>query len=201
MSDKNTYEEQELLTLIAGGDEQAFYRLFTSYTPLLRPFARHITHSETDAEEILQESFIRIWLYRDKIMEVENLRSWIFTVAAHECMSYMRRKITYQQKMGQLEDRAASERENTPLEMVQLSEVIRIIQHTVAKMPPQRKLIYRLSRDESMKPADIARLLSLSVSTVKNVLSRALKEIREELLAAGLGAGLLVYYFFNNFFK
>jgi RNA polymerase sigma-70 factor (ECF subfamily) len=187
------YEDQELLPLIAGGDEQAFYQLFTRYTPLLRPFARSITHSETDAEEVLQESFIRIWLYRDKIMEVAHLKSWIFTVTAHECMNFMRKKLTYEQKLGQLATTAPTATEVTPLDFVQLSELSRLIQETISRMPPQRKLIYRLSREEGMKPAAIAKQLSLSVGTVKNVLSHATQEVREQVISTGVPAGLLLY--------
>jgi RNA polymerase sigma-70 factor (ECF subfamily) len=58
-------------------------------------------------------------------------------------------------------------------------------------MPPQRQRIYRMSREQGLKPADIAEALSLSVNTVKNVLVTALKEIRNHLAAAGHVISLL----------
>ena len=91
-------DDKLLLVSIAEGDEQAFLVLFERYAPLIRPFARHITQSEKDAEDIIQETFIRVWLYRDKLAEIHNVKSWIYTVAARECMRYMRQKLTYEKK-------------------------------------------------------------------------------------------------------
>lgn len=195
LSANQKYADPELLSRIAEGDEAAFFTLFSEYAPLIRPFARNVTHSADDAEEILQETFIRIWLHRDKITEIENLRSWIFTVAARESMRYMREKLTYERKVGESIQQIPAQTSITPLHYAQLAEVQRVIRETVAAMPAQRKLIYQLSREEGLKPSAIAEKLSLSVGTVKNVLSHALKDIREVLTTSGIPLSLLVYHF------
>jgi RNA polymerase sigma-70 factor (ECF subfamily) len=184
--------EENLYLKIAEGDEQAFLVLFKTFSPLIRPFARNITHSEADAEDVIQETFIRVWLYRDKLSEIQNLKSWIFTVAAHECMRYMRQKLTYERKTGELVHQQPVPADASPLDFVQLNEINRLVKEAVNAMPPQRKLIYRMSRDQGLKPAAIAAQLSLSVGTVKNVLSFALKEIREHLVHSGITLGVLL---------
>lgn len=192
-------EDKELLVSIAGGDEQAFLMLFKRYAPLIQPFARHITHCEKGAEDILQETFIRVWLYRDKLTEIHNLKSWIFTVAAHECMRYMRQKLTYEKKVSELEIHSFLPENVSPLDFVQLNEINRAVREVVNTMPPQRKLIFQMSRDQGLKPATIAAQLELSVGTVKNVLSLSLKEIREHLIRSGIPLSVLLfhlYYFF-----
>ena len=75
--------EQAQKRCIAEGDESAFTDLFNHYYPALRPFIWKFTGSQTDSEEILQETFIRIWLNRDKLPEIDNMRNWIFTIAAN----------------------------------------------------------------------------------------------------------------------
>jgi RNA polymerase sigma-70 factor (ECF subfamily) len=171
---------------IAEGDEQAFMVLFKTFSPMIRPFARNLTQSESDAEDIIQEVFVRVWLYRDRFSEIQNLKSWIFTVTANECMRYMRQKLTYQRKTGELLTRPENPENITPLDYAQLNQITRLVTAAVDAMPSQRKKIYSLSRDHGMKPAAIATALSLSVGTVKNVLSRALKDVRDHLAASGI---------------
>ena len=73
----------------------------------------------------------------------------------------------------------------TPFDHLQVDEIFRIVHEAVQNMPPQRKRIFEMSRNEGLKPAAIAARLSLSVSTVKNVLSASLKEIRGCLRSSG----------------
>jgi RNA polymerase sigma-70 factor (family 1) len=193
------YNEPALVGDIADGDEQAFLQLFRHYAPLIRPFARRITYSEVDVDEIIQETFIRIWLYRDKLEGIQDLRNWIFTVAAHESMRYMRKKLTYEKKLDKSRQEQPPAVEPTPEHYTQMGDVSRIIRQAVDDMPPQRRLIYELSREQGLKPAAIAQHLSLSVGTVKNVLCQSLKEIRERLLKAGIPLGMLVYQCYHLF--
>ncbi|ANE53194.1 RNA polymerase sigma factor [Flavisolibacter tropicus] len=192
-------DDKKLLESIAEGDEQAFLMLFKRFAPLIRPFARHITHCEKGAEDILQETFMRVWLYRDKLPEIHNLKSWIFTVAAHECMRYMRQKLTYEKKVKESETHSLKSENTSPLDFVQLNEINGVVKKVVNAMPPQRKLIFQMSRDQGLKPSAIANHLELSVGTVKNVLSLALKEIREHLVRSGIPLSILLYHFYYFF--
>ena len=174
-------------------DEEAFLSLFKCYAPLIRPFARKITQSDADAEDIIQETFIRIWLYRDKLPDIQHLRKWIYTVAARECMRYMRQRLSHEKKTKAFENRQELPENTCPFRFVQYNEIHKIVNRVVDAMPSQRKRIYQLSRDQGLKPAAIAAELSLSVGTVKNVLSRALNDIRYELIKAGISISLLFF--------
>ena len=191
------YNERELLQDISEGDEKAFAGLFNHYYPLIRPFVWKFTQSARDTEEILQETFIKIWLHRTKITEINNIRAWVFTIASRECLYTLRKNLHYRQKMAILQrDSLAEVPEETPADLAHVAEISRIVQKAVNQMPVQRKRIYQMSRDEGMKPGEIAEALSLSVSTVKNVLTTSLKYIRDRLAAAGhffLLVGLLLF--------
>ena len=188
--------EAEMLTQIAAGNEQAFFVLFKAYSPLIRPFARKIALSEMSAEDILQETFVRVWLSRDKLPEIKNLKGWMFTVAANECMRYMRNKLTYERKTEELQQIQVQPENPSPLDFVQLNEITRIVQGVVNEMPSQRRVIYQMSRNQGLKPAVIADHLCLSVGTVKNVLSKAVKDIRESLLQSGITLAVLLSYLY-----
>jgi RNA polymerase sigma-70 factor (family 1) len=171
---------------ISDGDEKAFAILFNHYYPLIRPFVWKFTQSARETEEILQEIFIKIWLHRYKITEIEHLRAWIFKIASRECLYTLRKNLHYRQKMAALQQIGSiNTPDDTPAELTHAAEISRIVQRAVDQMPVQRKRIYQMSRDEGMKPGEIAEALSLSVSTVKNVLTTSLKYIKDRLAAAG----------------
>lgn len=160
----------------------------------MRPFVRSITRSEADAEEVIQETFVRVWLARDGITEVQDLAKWLFTIASRESIRYMKRKLSQERKLAESARSAGLVSTASPLEYSLVAELRRIVGEAIRDMPPQRRLIYQLSREEGLKPSAIAARLSLSTGTVKNVLSRALKEIREKLEAAGIPLTLFIVH-------
>lgn len=192
--------EKELLLSIAEGDEQSFSELFKAYTPILRAYIWKMTRSELDTEEVVQETFIRIWLYRDKLPAVENPAAWIYSVAARVCYNYLRSTLNHQKKVNQLAligDYRHSDL-NTPLEQTQMEAFQKDVQRAIQQLPEQRKRVYRLSREEGLKPAAISELLTVPVGTVKNQLSAALKEIREFLVAEGHQLSTVLYFLLLN---
>lgn len=172
-----TNTDQELFLQISEGDEQAFVILFNRYVPQLQAYASKLTKSEPIAEELIQEIFLRIWLKRDTLTEVDNPRGWLFRVAANECYSYLRREIVKEKALKTISANL-SEGVDSINEHLQLKELKTLIHEAVDQMPPQRKLIYQMSRDRHMKISEIADELKLSVHTVKNVLVTAIKSIR-----------------------
>jgi RNA polymerase sigma-70 factor (ECF subfamily) len=192
--------EKELLARIAEGDGDAFYDFYQEYAPRLRSYVLKSTRSEADTEEILQASFIRIWLSRDKMMEVENIAAWVYTITARICLQHFRKQKREKQKLAHLEQVAEPvPAVDTPFDLVRLDEIRTAIHTVVQRMPDTRRTIYRLSREKGKKPAEIALLLQMPVGTVKNQLSAAMKEIREFLVASGYEGFLLIFVFLTHF--
>lgn len=196
MSLSDLHNEQELLSRIADGDEEAFALLFNYYYPLLRSFVWKFTRSESDTEEVLQEIFMKVWLVRDTIPKIENLHGWIYKITSRQCLTLMRSVLHNRKKISALSEQPTSI-VPTPADMTGTADIARHVQEAINQLPPQRRQIYRLSREEGLTPAEIARQLSLSVQTVKNSLVSALKQIKKYLEAAGhiLPAWYLLVYF------
>ncbi|GEP96111.1 RNA polymerase sigma factor [Chitinophaga cymbidii] len=180
--------ERALFLQVAEGDEAAFRELFHIYTPLLRPLIYKLTKTEHVIEDILQEVFFSIWMSRAQLPAIENPRSWILKIAFHDCFGYLR-KAAVRNRQGP----AATEVfEDTKLEF---RETARLVQEAVAQLPPQARKVYLLSRQEGMKLTEIAEELQLSLQTVKNTLSRALKSIRGYLASRGVFLPLLLLWY------
>lgn len=171
MSNRALYDQQAIQLRVAEGDEDAFALLFNHYYPLLRPLVAGYALSNADMEEILQETFIRVWLYRDRLPGIENFHGWICRVASRECLTMLRKNLRNRKHL------AALEPDNTmpsTADKTHLSEISRLIREAVDQMPARRRRIYQMSRVEGMKPAEIAEALSISLNTVRNVLVKAL---------------------------
>lgn len=187
------YEDRQLFALIAEGDEEAFGTLFNNYIEVLKPFAFSITKNEIAAEEMVQETFIRIWLNRDKLPEIENPRSWIFTIASRESIGYLRKKVL-EEKVKKNVAKASGAAPDVVAQEIGLRELKALVHEAIERLSPQRKRIFKMSRNEGMKIAEIAEALQIAPSTVKNILVTSTKQIREYLNSKGhmLGALLIL---------
>jgi RNA polymerase sigma-70 factor (ECF subfamily) len=180
------HDEKNLLRQIAQGDETAFATLFYAYLANLQPYIMKLTHSAEDTEEVIQETFIRLWMNRDKLDEIQTPHAWIYTVAANECFKYLKKKTSQRNRLSDL-GKANSRQgmDSSTLNIIQVKEVNRLVMEAVSQLPLRRKRIYQMSRDEGMKIPEIAATLRLSPNTVKNTLVNALGFIRKYLAAQG----------------
>ncbi len=173
-------DERALFARMAAGDEAAFSTIFFHYTAQIRPFILHLTRSESAAEEIVQEVFLSLWLNRAKLLAVDNHRAYVLTVSNNRVYSWLRKQAQERRMHGEpgvdLPDTGSG-----PEEAFDLKASIAIIEEAVERLPPQKKLIWRLSRGEGLSHDEIARRLGLSKNTVKNHLVTAIRLIRERL--------------------
>jgi len=179
LSSDQTYTEKELLLRIAEGDEAAFAALFNLYSTPLASLALRMLHSETAKQEVLQEVFIKIWLNRDRLKDVQLPGPWLRKITVHECLQYLRKTSLYNAKLGNLNLEGASF--NQALSTISVKEIQLAVKHALRVMSPQRRTIYELSREKGMTTKEIAAHLGLSDGYVRNALSAALQAIRSFL--------------------
>ncbi|GGH16320.1 RNA polymerase sigma-70 factor [Pedobacter zeae] len=185
MAVSNMDKERALIDKIVEGDEQAFSVLFFKYLSVLQLFAAKFTKSDDAAEEIIQDAFLRVWLNRDKLAEVDNVKAYLYKYVSNECLSYLRKKLKEDRVVDAFTARQQDSHNNT-IETINLNEVTKIIAIAVEKLPDQRRNIYQLSRRDGKTIPEIAELLNISPNTVKNALVIALKSIRIHLDQHGI---------------
>lgn len=178
--------DKELFAQIALGDEIAFEKLFNAHMPVLSPIISQITKSATVAEDIIQETFLRVWINRDRLPEIENPKAWIYKIAYHLSFTYLKKKANndkHHQKLSVIySHKLNAESVDEGLAFKALSVHVK---NAVNMLPKQQKIAYRLSREQGLKIEEIAKEMSLSPQSVKNTLVRALKFIREQIKKAG----------------
>ena len=142
------------------------------------------------AEEMIQQTFLNIWLKRDKLREVEHPRAYIFKIAANECYMSLRKKILARNYLQQLPERMESDEH--PIAHFNLQEVKGLIGEAVTQLPQTQRQVFYLSREQHLSVKEIAEQLELSPQTVKNNLTSALKQIRLHLQQSGYPIPLII---------
>lgn len=179
------YLDKESLSRIAEGDEQAFTILVRSVGPSLEPAVFKWVQDEEAVKEVLQETFLRVWLHRDQLPQLEQPVHWIFRVASNECFTWLNKQALRRRKLREWQQQSSSGATGDPLHALDGKETERLILQAVEHLPEQKRLIYRMSREQGLKTSEIADQLQLSHGHVRNSLSSSLQFIREYLKAAG----------------
>ena len=167
--------------------DESFKCLFDNYKNRLYGYVLAITDSHYTAEEITQEIFIKLWLCRDILNQVENLDGYIFTIARNKTLNHLRKAAYDLRLLKELQERglSAGPGNNNVEERAMAGEYDQLLQDALALLSPQRRLVYVMSRQRGLNHAEIAHQLQLSRNTVKNHMVEALRFIRHYFVEHG----------------
>lgn len=161
-------------------DERAFRVLFDRYWSALYKKAQVRLACEEDAKDIIQEIFISIWNNRLNIVIENTLAPYIFTALKFSII----KKIERDYRKGKTHPLNPEEIENlylTSEEKLQFKELELLVNQEVEQLPERMKAVYILSKQKHLKNKEIAEILQISEQTVKNMLSTAVKKLRQKL--------------------
>ena len=174
-------DEKALCRQMAGGDEEAFRRLFHHYTKMLQPFVLRLTQSPHAMEEVLQEVFMKIWLHRERLAATENPKAYIIRIVSNESINYLREQARNGKLHAALGPQTTEEAPSADQSLL-FREMESRLNEAIERLPVACRNIYRMSREQYMRIPEIAEALNLSDSTVKNQLVKALKNLRRVVL-------------------
>jgi RNA polymerase sigma-70 factor (ECF subfamily) len=199
-----TNDEQSLFEKLRNGDETAFEVIYKRYAPRLFYFVHEYVPNREIAEDIIQDSLMALWNKRSTLNDQTNLEAYIFTIAKNNCL-YKLRDRRYKLKLFETTDidepelkislEALSVLDTSFLTFIEIEQ---IIERTFEQLPPQCRVVFRLSRSEEKKNKEIADELGISVKAVEAHISKALKLFRTALkdylpivaaLIGGMGQG------------
>jgi RNA polymerase sigma-70 factor (ECF subfamily) len=199
MQTKPVYNETEVLRLLKGGSEVAFAQVFDRYRPMIYRTARKFLKSTALAEEIVQEAFLKVWLRRETLGEVEKLDAFLYTMARNLTLDAMRKlaheTVARQQLVAEME--VSDNATYLALQETQYSE---LLENAVAQLPPQQKQVFQLAKVEGLSHEAIAERLNISRLTVKTHMAKALQTIRN-YLQPHLGTMTFLPFLFFKIFR
>ncbi|MGC9374954.1 MAG: RNA polymerase sigma-70 factor [Bacteroidales bacterium] len=178
MVERNSkYIDSLLIEKIKEGDSKAFEELYYKYSDKLFYFAIRYLKTKEDAEGLVQEIFIKIWENRSNLKSGLSFNAYLFTIARNSIFNLHRKNLNenaYKEYLRNYLDEYHNKTENDII----LSDMKRRIDKKIEKLPPQRKLIFQLSRNEGLSYREISIKLNISEKTVEAHMRLALKSIR-----------------------
>lgn len=183
-----------LMQRIASGDQKSFAFFFEHYSKMIYPFALKLTRSEELAEEILQEVFLKIWLNRQSLPEIENLGAYLNRICRNYAYNALRRIAHENLVASELGKQMTVEVNNTEDDVI-YRDMERALNDAISGLTPQQKLIYTLCHQEGLKYSEVAGRLNISSSTVHTHMKLALKFIRTHFVR--INSLVLFYWLFK----
>lgn len=163
--------------IVCFDDVQAYKQLFLIFQPSLVQFALSIVRSKELSEEIVSDVFIKIWEKRHQLDKVDNLKFYLFTAVKNRAIN----KLLEQKKNTtiSIDDVQINIRSlyYDPEQKLVSEEMINQIQNVIEQLPPRCRLIFKLVKEDELSYKEVAELLHLSVKTIENQISLALKRI------------------------
>lgn len=183
MNDGQFIDAPELCRRIAAGDEAAFSQLVELFAPRLQAMAARITGSVAVADDLVQDTFLKVWLSRDQLSDVAQPAAWIKKICFHRAVNHVRRQSIHNRVI----DAVGLQKEITgkTAEIVEFRQLLVMVNNAVQQLPEKQRQVYRLSREQALSISEIAEHMNLAVSTVKNLMVMALRNIRTSLQKSG----------------
>lgn len=176
----------ETLQQLKEGSYQAFDQVYREYFDLLYGFVLKLTHSHDKTKEIVQETFIKVWLNREKVNPLLPFKAWLFKIAQNMLVDEMRKQFSDSVFENYL-DHLTNEKLTVSMQDTFDFDSFRKALSDAKKMLSPRQLqVFELCGETGIPPGEVASKLHLSKQTVYNYLNQALCILRKEMGSFGI---------------
>ena len=182
-------DELALVQAAKKGDLEAFSDLVKRYDRNVFRIAQHITHNEEDAQDVVQEAFLKAYTNLAQFQGNSKFYTWLVRIAVNEALMKLRRRRS--DKTVSIDEDVETEEGSMPREVADwspnpeqlygTSELGDILKKTIQGLPPGFRTVFVLRDVEGLSTEETAEMLGLSIPAVKSRLLRARLQLRERL--------------------
>jgi RNA polymerase sigma-70 factor (family 1) len=165
-----------------GNDRKAFETFFKHYHSKLIRIALMFLSSYQDAEDVVSEVMIKLLRQREKMPSIENFEGYLFLAIKNQSINYNKKNNKGAFNMVRdIPQDYLTDSYSHPFEKILEEELRQIIVQTVENLPSQRRMVYKLTKDDGLKCKEVADLLNIAEKTVKKHLELALRDLRHSI--------------------
>jgi len=166
------------------GEKNAFEEIYNDFFGVLYHLCNQYLHDERVAEEMVQDTFMKLWEIRQTLNDQVNLRNFLYTITKNNCLNYLRNQkisLKYQDNVKYLEMQFNYEALEKLGNYLQFEELKTKIDEAISNLPTEVIETFSLSRFEDLSYKEIAERQNISIKTVEARISKALRILRVEL--------------------
>lgn len=174
-------EEARLIEQLNGGSYESFTLLYDRWVARLYQFAFKLVKSESIAQDIVQETFTRVWENRRNINPGHSFKSYLFTIAYHRIADEFRLQLRNPLIDSYLSFTSSLTNENTAERNLSMEEFVVRLDKAKEKLTDRQRQVFEMSKEQNLSNAEIEQQMGITNQAVRNLLSAAMKTIRQEL--------------------
>jgi len=180
----NSAKLNNLIPFLQRGEKGAFEEIYSDFFGVMYHLSVQYLRDETVSEEIVQDSFMKLWEIRQTLNEQFNIRNFLYTITKNNCLNYLRNQkiaLKHQQNIQYLEIQFNYEALDKLGSYIEFEELRIRIDHVIAGLPDDLRETFLLSRSEDLHYKEIAEKQSISIKTVEARMTKTLRILRREL--------------------
>jgi len=180
-------DSRDILLRSQKGDKEAFGQLVSRHQSYAFGLALRLLHDEQDAEDVVQDAFVRVWTHIGDFNPENKFTTWLYTIVSNLCLDRLRRKKRWNKLSSRAEDsldREAVPGNPQPEEIHANRELVQIIKRLMLHLSPKQRLVFALRDFEECSIEETSAITGMSEGSVKSNLCYARRHIRE-MLASG----------------
>ena len=176
------YVYKLLVRIARHSDEEAAKEFFEIFHPKLVRFAVIYTSSLHDANDLVADVFVKLFRNRRKLEEIKDIQYYLYRAVKNQCITYFKKKKSDLSVNDiEWEETGYTYEIQNPESEFLTRELASEIEEIINGFPPKRKIIYKMVVIDGLKYKEAAEILDLSIKTIENHLSLAVKELRKKI--------------------
>ena len=172
--------DNKLIEAFQQGDEFAFVALYNRYKGPVYAFCAKMLLDRTVAQDVMQETFVRVYENRQRLMKAGSFKSWLFTIARNQCLNTLRRSKRYTEFDETAPDDQAFDGE-TPFARLMKAEQVELVNRFLNERSPEYREVLVLREYQNLSYDEIAAVTRNTVSSVKSRLFKARRKLGQFL--------------------
>ena len=176
------------------GSYSDFKILYEEYSSNLYGFVFSLTRSKSMANDIVQETFIRVWINRESIDPTMSFKSYLFKISKNKIIDEFRRQMNNPVFEDYMEyhDTLHTDSNDSVEQKMDFDSFLKQLEAAKTKLTPRQREIFELAKEQGISSSEIAKKLEISEQTTYNILSSAMKILRKEI---GLASFFFLLFF------
>lgn len=154
-----------------------FESFYKKHHPSLVAYAIYLIGSKEDAIELVNDVFVSVWKKKDNLEISDSLKPYLFRAVKNKCINHYQKKVIPMHDIQDIETASSSKAD----EQLNYKESMLRVEQVLELLPPKCKQVFMMSRIDDLSYKEIAEFLDISIKTVENQMSKALKIFRKNL--------------------
>ena len=168
--------DNTLIEAFQRGDEFAFAALYNRYKGPVYAFCAKMLLDRAVAQDVMQETFVRVYEHRQRLLKAGSFKSWLFTIARNQCLNTLRRSNRHTAFDETASNMVAADNE-TPFGRLMKAEQVELVNRFLNELSPEYREVLVLREYQNLSYDEIAAVTRNTVSSVKSRLFKARRKL------------------------